>query len=216
MGTRRQPQPTDVPLTADGDVLAYSHPSGRDNWTNGFALVNQVVDELLPAISDIELRLLLAVYRFGRCNFKAGEPAPEVYAALEHLCRIGFIQEVPMRHCLGDGDEYAVPWMEFDPQPAAPTPDPRAEAIARNGGSHTAAEWRELKARYDYRCVCCGQREPDVSLHKDHVIPVSCGGRNDIQNLQPLCQSCNSAKRTKTMDFRPTFDALLASLQESF
>ncbi len=68
-----------------------------------------------------------------------------------------------------------------------------------NGGSYTVQEWNELCERYDYRCLRCGEQKP---LTVDHVIPISKGGPNDISNLQPLCGSCNSTKRDKTIDYR--------------
>jgi 5-methylcytosine-specific restriction endonuclease McrA len=35
------------------------------------------------------------------------------------------------------------------------------------------------------------------------VVPVSAGGANTIDNIQPLCGPCNSAKHTQTIDYRP-------------
>ncbi len=52
----------------------------------------------------------------------------------------------------------------------------------------------ELLEKYNYKCVQCGSEE---SLHVDHIIPVRCGGSDDINNLQILCQSCNSSKGSK-------------------
>lgn len=63
----------------------------------------------------------------------------------------------------------------------------------------TEQEWRELCKKYDYRCLMCGEKKP---LTHDHVIPLSKGGRGTIDNIQPLCKSCNSTKRAKIMDFR--------------
>ena len=68
-------------------------------------------------------------------------------------------------------------------------------------GKHTATEWKELCDRYDNRCLRCGEKKP---LTEDHIIPVTVKGTNNyIQNLQPLCQGCNSKKGTKTIDYRP-------------
>jgi 5-methylcytosine-specific restriction endonuclease McrA len=63
-------------------------------------------------------------------------------------------------------------------------------------------EWQDLKVRYDYTCLACGRREPDIKLTVDHVQPVSRYGSNTISNIQPLCLSCNSRKGTKTIDYR--------------
>lgn len=48
-------------------------------------------------------------------------------------------------------------------------------------------------------CLACGATE-DICL--DHVIPVFNGGENSIDNLQPLCRSCNTKKGTDTTDYR--------------
>lgn len=69
--------------------------------------------------------------------------------------------------------------------------------------SYTYPEWQALVNQYDHTCLCCGRREPDIKLTVDHVIPISLGGSNSIDNIQPLCQSCNSKKRAKHIDFRP-------------
>ncbi len=63
-------------------------------------------------------------------------------------------------------------------------------------GSHSLDEWKALKAKHQYLCVRCGQKKP---LTKDHIIPLSEGGTDNISNIQPLCRSCNS-KKWKKMD----------------
>jgi 5-methylcytosine-specific restriction endonuclease McrA len=69
-------------------------------------------------------------------------------------------------------------------------------------GSYKLEEWIELKARYRYMCLCCGRSEPEIKLEADHVIPLSKGGFNNIDNIQPLCRSCNSHKHNKIIDYR--------------
>lgn len=66
-----------------------------------------------------------------------------------------------------------------------------------NGGSHTQKEWMDLVESANGACVKCFRQEPDIRLTRDHIIPVIKGGTNDIRNIQPLCLSCNSAKRDR-------------------
>lgn len=73
---------------------------------------------------------------------------------------------------------------------------------AQAEGSHTEAEWEALKAFYNYTCLRCGKREPEVALTRDHVVPLSQGGSDWITNLQPLCPICNSTKNEKIIDYR--------------
>lgn len=71
-----------------------------------------------------------------------------------------------------------------------------------SGGKVTAAEWKEVKERYGNKCLRCGR--DDLRLTMDHVLPLSKGGSNTIDNIQPLCKPCNSSKRTKHIDYRET------------
>lgn len=74
-----------------------------------------------------------------------------------------------------------------------------------NGGYHTFGEWETLRAQYDWTCPCCGKKEPEIKLSQDHIIPVSKGGSDNIENIQPLCLPCNIKKMTKIVRFNPAF-----------
>jgi 5-methylcytosine-specific restriction endonuclease McrA len=65
-------------------------------------------------------------------------------------------------------------------------------------GKYTVEEWEALKKAYNFTCPACGEKEPEISLTADHIIPVKFQGSNTIDNIQPLCLSCNSSKKTKT------------------
>ena len=66
----------------------------------------------------------------------------------------------------------------------------------------SVAEWKGIKAFYNYTCLCCGRGEPEILLTPDHIHPLVKGGLNCKENIQPLCGSCNSSKGTKTIDYR--------------
>jgi 5-methylcytosine-specific restriction endonuclease McrA len=78
----------------------------------------------------------------------------------------------------------------------------RRVRMEANPGHLTVGQWRALKKAQDYRCLCCGRREPEIRLTIDHVIPVSRGGSNAVENCQGLCADCNSAKFTRDTDYR--------------
>ena len=73
------------------------------------------------------------------------------------------------------------------------------KARKRNAkGSHTLQEWEGLKKKFNYRCANCGKQK---LLTEDHIISLKKGGTNYIDNIQPLCQSCNSKKGIKNISF---------------
>lgn len=73
----------------------------------------------------------------------------------------------------------------------------RQARIRGAGGSHTLAEWRAKCEEYGHRCAYCGEAK---KLTRDHVVAVSCGGSDDIENIVPACMSCNSRKRTRSAE----------------
>lgn len=67
-------------------------------------------------------------------------------------------------------------------------------------GYYTTGEWEQLKIQYAFKCAACGRREPEIKLTRDHIIPLSRGGSNFIENIQPLCGQCNCIKHAKMPD----------------
>ena len=70
---------------------------------------------------------------------------------------------------------------------------PQAEKMI--GNEELLAMWRKINTE----CSFCGSTE---DLTVDHIIPVSRGGTNDLENLQPLCRSCNSYKKDRLISAR--------------
>ena len=52
--------------------------------------------------------------------------------------------------------------------------------------------------RDKYRCRECGATNKETTLEIDHIVPVSKGGTNNINNLQTLCKECNRVKNNRT------------------
>lgn len=102
--------------------------------------------------------------------------------------------------------EHSKKWREQNPEKVKARDHARRAFKAGQPESFTAEEWREVKQRYNYMCLRCRRREPEIKLTADHVVPVSKGGSGTIDNIQPLCKSCNSAKSTFTIDYRPNWN----------
>jgi len=74
------------------------------------------------------------------------------------------------------------------------------------GGSYSLKEWQELLVDFD-RCPMCLRAWDQIPappggrsvITADHIVPISKGGSNRIDNLQPLCYSCNSHKGAKDL-----------------
>jgi hypothetical protein len=54
-----------------------------------------------------------------------------------------------------------------------------------------------------FKCVICGRApasDPQCTLHVDHIIPHSKGGKTIIENLRTLCEACNVGKGNLTVE----------------
>lgn len=85
----------------------------------------------------------------------------------------------------------------------------RRARLAAAEGSFTTAEWLSLLADYP-ACPDCRRSWTEIAplpgrtsaVSRDHVIPIAKGGSNRIENLRPLCFSCNSRKGDRLMPAR--------------
>lgn len=65
---------------------------------------------------------------------------------------------------------------------------------SRNGELVPPLSNRELFQRDGGLCMYCGLSYPDSLLTRDHVRPLSQGGRDEWNNVVSACKSCNHAK----------------------
>ena len=58
----------------------------------------------------------------------------------------------------------------------------------------------EVLKRDNYKCLLCGSTKNDTTLEIDHILPVSRGGKDTMDNLRVLCKSCNRSKSNRITD----------------
>lgn len=80
----------------------------------------------------------------------------------------------------------------------------RASDRERKRRYHAGRNWHQLRKfvfdRDGHRCVYCGGDGNGKSFHCDHVLAISKGGQNTVENLVTACQRCNSSKRDRPVE----------------
>ena len=73
--------------------------------------------------------------------------------------------------------------------------------VKRKGaiGSFSGKEWLNILEKYNFRCVFCGVHDSISKMTVDHITPLSKGGTNYIENIQPLCFKCNRKKGNRVI-----------------
>lgn len=73
----------------------------------------------------------------------------------------------------------------------------RANKIKANTFKNaTSKQIKKLLELQNHRCINCNVYLSD-NKHLDHIVPISLGGGNDLNNLQWLCAPCNLSKKNK-------------------
>jgi 5-methylcytosine-specific restriction endonuclease McrA len=68
----------------------------------------------------------------------------------------------------------------------------------KDAGVLDLQSWKEKLNKLGKKCLRCNATE---KITIDHIIPLTKGGTNHIDNLQPLCWSCNSSKNNKIISY---------------
>lgn len=90
----------------------------------------------------------------------------------------------------------------------------KRKAKLKDAGTFTLSEWHLLLDGTGHKCVCCGIPEAQAlyrypkrgqpvfgQLTRDHIHPLSKGGRGTIDNIQPLCLACNTRKHDRHINY---------------
>ncbi len=64
-----------------------------------------------------------------------------------------------------------------------------------------------------YQCNCCSKEIYTNAGIVDHIIPLSCGGTDDVSNLQLLCKICDKKKGKEDCNVAYAFDLSAVWLQ---
>ena len=148
-----------------------------------------------PEKYDEALRKYRETHR-KEINIKARERREQ---DLEHYREIG--RNSYERHA-EERRKYSIEYYKRYPEKSVAATNRRRALKYASEITHTEEEWQELKAFYNFTCLCCGKQEPEIKLTRDHVIPLTQGGSDSIDNVQPLCARCNSKKNNKHIDYR--------------
>lgn len=92
-------------------------------------------------------------------------------------------------------------WFKDNPGKAKEYTSAYRARLKQAEGRFSSKEWEALVEACGGICLCC--KRSDKPLTADHIVPLFQGGSNYIENIQPLCRSCNSSKGARHIDYRP-------------
>ncbi|WP_231157267.1 HNH endonuclease [Streptomyces sp. CNZ748] len=97
-----------------------------------------------------------------------------------------------------DNSEYLARWKAENPEKVRAARHRRRAAKAGvETDSWTDADlFRRAELEDSYECHWCGA-DPGEDWNRDHIIPLSRGGSNRLENIAISCQPCNSEKWAK-------------------
>ena len=81
--------------------------------------------------------------------------------------------------------------------------DGQKKKYTRETASKITANWwvkKRIMEKCNSKCMACGNPHEE-ELVVDHIVPVASNGTNEDDNLQILCNHCNSVKGQRSMEF---------------
>lgn len=63
-----------------------------------------------------------------------------------------------------------------------------------------------LQEIYDNKCFYCEKVLTDLTATRDHIVPVSMGGKDKLSNMVLSCTKCNSLKSDNTEGYEETLE----------
>lgn len=73
---------------------------------------------------------------------------------------------------------------------------------------------KKILSRSDYKCAHCGKKLDLKTKTREHIIPVTKGGTNDMANMCALCKECNTIKRNYVANPRSWYPYLREDCME--
>jgi 5-methylcytosine-specific restriction endonuclease McrA len=61
----------------------------------------------------------------------------------------------------------------------------------------TATEWKSRLEEFNYKCAYCLQGVNNLEM--EHMVPVTEGGKTEMNNIVPSCPTCNRKKSNKNL-----------------
>ena len=106
-------------------------------------------------------------------------------AKYQALCRAHYYSDIERSR------ERMKRWKQEHPDAVASHCAARRALRVGSPGRHSTQEWLSTKASYHGLCVYC----LGPAAQREHVVPLSLGGDDSIENIVPACKPCNASKK---------------------
>ena len=88
-------------------------------------------------------------------------------------------------------------WRKNNPESARRQSSLRRARLRSSSGSYSLSQLRSMYDAQKHKCIICKRGMLEKQYTVDHIVPLSRGGTNYIDNIQLLCSTCNKQKAAK-------------------